>query len=136
MAGRKAPKGPLLLPPAGIVTRRSSEVFAVDDPAVAAALRAIQAGSGRPMTVALLQKEIPVSRRTLERRFRKALGRTLHDEIRRAHLERAKRFLIETHEPLKTVALRAGFRDPQQFSRVFRAAEGRTPLDYRRAHSE
>jgi LacI family transcriptional regulator len=136
MAGRKAPKAPLLLPPSGVVARRSSDVFAVDEPMVAAALRAIWARRGRPLKVAAILQEVPTSRRTLERRFRETLGRTIHDEIRRAHVEQAKRLLVESREPLKAVASRAGFRDPQQFSRVFRAAEGCTPQDFRRAHAE
>ncbi len=136
MSGRKAPRGPIELPPAGVVSRRSSDQFAVEDPTVASAMRAIWARSAKPMTVASLLAEIPSSRRTLERRFREVLGRTIHDEIRRAHLERSKRLLVETREPLKAVAVQAGFRDPQQFSRVFRAAESVTPQEYRRLHAE
>lgn len=135
MAGRKPPKEPVLLPPSGVVARRSSDVFAVDDPAVAGALRAIWARSGRPLRVSTILQEVPASRRTLERRFRAVLGRTIHDEIRRAHVEQAKRLLVETREPLKVVAARSGFRDPQQFSRVFRAAEKLTPQEFRRVHA-
>jgi len=75
-------------------------------------------------------------RRTLERRFRRAMDRTLHDEIRRSHIERSKRLLVESREPLKVVAAHAGFRDAPQFSRVFRSSEGLTPQEYRERHSE
>jgi LacI family transcriptional regulator len=135
MSGRKPPSAPVLLPPAGIVARRSSDMFAVADPMVSAALRAIWTRSSRPVKVSALLEEVPTSRRTLERRFRETLGRTVHDEIRRAHLERAKKMLVETEEPLKVVASKSGFRDATQFSRVFRGAEGRTPQDYRRDHA-
>jgi len=135
MAGQKPPAKPLLLPPSGLVSRRSSDLFAVDDPSVAGALRAIWAGSGRPLKVASILQDIPTSRRTLERRFREVLGRTIHDEIRRAHVEQAKRLLVESRESLKVVATRAGFSDPQQFSRVFRSAVGLTPQRYRRLHA-
>jgi LacI family transcriptional regulator len=135
MAGQKAPVKPLLLPPSGVVSRRSSDMFAVDDPSVVAALRAIWAGSSRPLKVSSILQGIPTSRRTLERRFRETLGRTIHDEIRRAHVEQAKRLLVETRESLKVVAARAGFSDPQQFSRVFRSSEGLTPQRYRRLHA-
>jgi len=134
MSGRKAPAGPVLVPPSGVIARRSSEVFAVDEPAVAAALKAIWERSARPLKVSAILPLVPASRRTLERRFRELLGRSVHDEIRRAHLERAKRMLVDGLEPLKSVAARSGFRDPQQFSRVFRAAEGLTPQEFRRRH--
>ncbi len=135
MRGRKDAGKPLVLPSSGVVARRSSDMFAVDDPNVAAALRAIWAGSDRPLKVASILRDIPTSRRTLERRFRELLGRTIHDEIRRSHLEQSKRLLVETREPLKVVAARAGFNDAQQFSRVFRTCEGLTPQQYRRRHA-
>jgi len=135
MAGQKVPSKPILLPPTGVVSRRSSDMFAVEDPSVAAALRAIWAGSGRPLKVSSILQGVPTSRRTLERRFRETLGRTIHDEIRRAHVEQAKRLLVETRESLKVVASRAGFSDPQQFSRIFRSSEGLTPQRYRSIHA-
>jgi LacI family transcriptional regulator len=135
MSGRKAPATPLLLPPSGVVARGSSDMFAVEDESVAAALRAIWAASGRPLKVASILRGIPTSRRTLERRFRDLLGRTIHDEIRRAHLDQAKRLLVESRDSLKVVASRAGFSDPQQFSRVFRSFVGMTPLRYRQVHA-
>jgi LacI family transcriptional regulator len=135
MAGRTLPPSPVRVPPSGLVPRRSSDVFAVEDAGVAAALRAIWASSHRPTKVAGVLAAVPTSRRTLERRFRELLGRTVHDEIRRAHVEQAKRLLVETADPLKAVATRSGFRDPQQFSRVFRASEGLTPGEYRRIHA-
>ncbi|MBV8879307.1 MAG: substrate-binding domain-containing protein [Planctomycetaceae bacterium] len=136
MKGRRPPRGPVLVPPTGIVSRRSSDMFAVDDPVVSAALRSIWTRSVRPVGVRAVLEDVPTSRRTLERRFREALGRTLHDEIRRAHVERSKRLLVESREPLKVVAARSGFRDAPQFSRVFRASEGLTPQEYRDRHSE
>lgn len=135
MAGRRPPRAPVLLPPSGIVTRRSSDMFAVDDETVSAALRSIWSRSAKPVRVSDVLEDVPTSRRTLERRFRRALGRSLHDEIRRAHVDRSKRLLVESREPLKVVAARSGFRDAPQFSRVFRAAEGVTPQEYRDRHS-
>lgn len=136
MAGRRPPRAPVLVPPSGIVSRRSSDMFAVADPMVSAALRSIWARSAKPVRVDGILEDVPTSRRTLERRFREEMGRSLHDEIRRAHVERAKRLLVETREPLKVVAARSGFRDAPQFSRVFRTAEGLTPQEYRDRHSK
>lgn len=136
MAGKRPPRAPVLLPPSGIVSRRSSDMFAVDDPVASAALRSIWSRSAKPVRVADVLEDVATSRRTLERRFRRALGRSLHDEIRRSHVERSKRLLVETREPLKVVASRAGFRDAPHFSRLFRSAEGLTPQEYRERHSE
>jgi LacI family transcriptional regulator len=121
-----------LVPPAGIVERASTDVFAVDDREVARALRTIADLSARPVRVPAIVAAVGTARRSLERRFRKSLGRTIHDQIVRAHVERAKRLLAGTDEPLKRVARDSGFRTPQQLSKLFRRSEGTTPLAFRR----
>jgi LacI family transcriptional regulator len=121
-----------LVPPAGIVERASTDVFAVDDRDVARALRTIADLSARPLRVPAVVAAVGTARRSLERKFRKSLGRTIHDQIVRAHVERAKRLLAGTDEPLKRVARESGFRTPQQLSKLFRRSEGTTPLAFRR----
>jgi LacI family transcriptional regulator len=123
---------PELVPPAGLVERGSTDVFAVDDREVARALRTIADLSSRPVRVPAVVAAVGTARRSLERRFRKSLGRTIHDQIVRAHVERAKRLLSGTDEPLKRVAKESGFRTPQQLSKMFRRSEGLTPLAFRR----
>src|SRR4029077_18917384 len=77
LAGARPPRRPLLLPPVRLVARQSSDVVALDDADVAAALRVIRAHAHVPLRVADVLREVPVSRRALERRFRKALHRGL-----------------------------------------------------------
>lgn len=134
LRGGAPPRRPVLVPPAGVVERASTDVFAVDDREVARALRAIAELSGRPVRVPMIVDALRCARRSLERRFRKSLGRTIHGEIQRAHVERAKRLLAATDEPLKKVARDAGFRSPQHLSKSFRRLEGTTPLAFRRRH--
>ncbi|MFN3484000.1 MAG: substrate-binding domain-containing protein [Planctomycetota bacterium] len=134
MRGARPPARPVLVPPVGVVARLSTDVFAVDDPDVRKALRVIWELSRRPLKVAQILEAVPLSRRTLERRFRTVLGRGVHEQIVRAHVERARRLLAETDEPVKQVARDSGFRSPQQLSRVFRLCEGMTPLAFRRRH--
>ena len=131
LRGRPA-RGTALVPPAGIVERASTDVFAVDDRDVARALRAIAERLGRRLRVGDVADAAGLSRRSLERRFRASLGRSVHAEITRARVERAKRLLEDGSEPLKRVARLCGFRTPPHFSRVFRRLEGTSPLAYRR----
>jgi LacI family transcriptional regulator len=130
--GGASPAKAELVPPAGIVERASTDVFAVDDRDVARALRSIADLSSRPLRVPAVVAAVGTARRSLERRFRRSLGRTIHDQIVRAHVERAKRLLAGTDDPLKRVAKESGFRTPQQMSKMFRRSEGMTPLAYRR----
>jgi len=72
-----------------------------------------------------------VSRRTLERRFFKALGRSISSEITQCRVERAKRLLLETDLPSHRVAAGAGFGSIKTFNRVFRRAAGCPPKHFR-----
>jgi LacI family transcriptional regulator len=132
LRGAPPPREPILVPPIRLVARRSTDVFAVQDPLVADALRLIAERAGRALHVDDLVAALPSSRRSLERRFRAALGRTLHDEIVRARLELAKRRLVETELPLKAIARQCGFAGLEHLSRVFRHHEGRPPAAWRR----
>ena len=77
-------------------------------------------------------REVPISRRSLEQRFRKALGRTPAAEIRRAQIEVAKQMLAETDEGMARVALAAGFSNAKQLGGIFHEQAGMTPTAYRR----
>lgn len=132
MAGETPAERQLLVPPAGVVPRGSSDVPAILDPDVAAAVRYISLHVEDDLQVADLLREIPVSRRSLEYRFIKALGRTPAAEIRRAQVEVAKQILTQTDEPMARVALAAGFSNAKQFGLTFHHETGVTPTAYRR----
>ena len=126
------PESPRLIPPTGVITRQSTERIAIEDTDVADALRYIHAHAGRPITVETILREIPLSRRQLERRFRAALGRSMLDEILRCRLDRAKQLLGETELALPQVAIASGFTSASYFNVVFHKSVGTTPGEYRR----
>ncbi len=132
LAGARRPAEPLLIPSLGIVTRQSSDVLALEDVDVAAAVRFIREHAHEPFRVEDVLQEVPVSRRALERRFRKALNRRIGEEIRRVHIERAKELLAGTDLLMSDVAEQAGFSDSRHLSVVFRQETGFTPTAYRR----
>ena len=134
MAGHPAPSPdqPILIPPGRVVTRQSTDVLAVDDPRVAAAVRLINSEACKPLTVPDVLKDVPANRRWLERRFKQVLRRTIHQEIMRVRLETAKRLLIESDLPLAQIASRCGFSYQHQLGLAFRRAVGQTPATYRR----
>ena len=132
MGGEKPAERRLLVPPAGVVPRRSSDLPGILDADVAAAVRYISLHVQDHLQVADVLREIPMSRRALDQRFLKALGHTPAAEIRRAQVEVAKQVLAETEEPMARVALAAGFRNAKQFSASFHHDTRLTPTDYRR----
>jgi LacI family transcriptional regulator len=134
LQGAAPPAEPVLLPPLGLIVRQSSDVVAIEDRDVAAALCFIRDHAHVPLAVPDVLRAVPVSRRALERRARQAIGRTLGDEIRRVHLERAKNLLSGTDMPMNDVAQHSGFSSAKHFCTVFHQELGCTPTLYRRRY--
>lgn len=124
----------ILLPPAGIVTRASSDVLAIDDRDLVVALRFIRENASRPIDVDDVVAATTLTRRSLERRCRSALGRSPAEEIRRARLERACSLLVETDLPMPAIARQSGFPDGNRLYAVFTREMGMTPSAYRKNH--
>ncbi len=124
-----------LLPPRAIVERQSTDAFGVRDVVVADCLRFIAAHAHRPLSVDDVAARACLSRRTLERRFREIVCRTVAEEITRARIEKAKQQLFELDLPIKTVARRSGFRDSSQMCAVFQRELGQSPGQFRKIHA-
>jgi LacI family transcriptional regulator len=136
MDGERVRPVPELFPPEGVISRASTDVLAMDDQAVVEAIRYIRANAQTPITVEDVLEAVPLGRRSLERRFRRAMGRSLLDEIRQAHIELAKRLLRETAADMPVVARRCGFASAVRFSTVFHDAVGVPPTAFRRQHQK
>lgn len=127
-----APPAEVLIPPQGVVERRSTDVLAVDDAAMVRALRFIRESSGRVTTVNDVARKAGLCRRALELRFQHLLGRSPAAEIRRVRIDHAIDLLQRTNLSVATVAERSGFSSGEYMSSVFRAQLGETPLHFRR----
>ena len=127
MRGGAGPHAPILLPPRGVHARASTNSLAVDDRNVAHSLRFIREHACEPIDVVDVVKTVPISRSVLQRLFRDLLGRSIHDEIIRVRLSRARELLQETDLPLIEIAERAGFRHQEYMGAVFRQRLGITP---------
>ncbi|MFW6062529.1 MAG: substrate-binding domain-containing protein [Planctomycetota bacterium] len=132
--GNAPPAEPILLPPLRVVTRPSSDIFAVEDPVVADALHLIRRRVEHRLTVEQLLEELSVSRRSLEYKFQAALGRTPLAEIHRQRLERARELLLETDLPLQTVAERSGYATAARLCTVFRQHMQISPAAWRQTY--
>jgi len=122
----------LLLPPTGVVTRHSTDIVAIDDPDLAAAVRFIREHAAEGLSVKHVLRHVAVSRRSLEQKFRSVLKRSPLEEIGRVRLEIAQQLLARSDLPMPEVASRAGFSNAERLSVVFRRMTGTTPSQYRR----
>jgi LacI family transcriptional regulator len=119
------------IPPLRVVTRESTDTLAIQDTEVAAALAFIRSSAHEDIGVEAILREVPLSRRALERRFRNQLGRTVLEEIRRVRMELVKSLLSETNLPMPAIAARCGFSGARRLAVVFRQIVGTTPTAYR-----
>lgn len=114
-----------------VVTRRSTDFNAVDDQDVSAALQFIHRARGSNISVGQVAESVAVSRRMLEKCFRKVIGRTILEEIQITRLERAKQLLLDTSYPVSRIAILSGFNTTAYFIQFFKKRVGKTPLRYR-----
>jgi LacI family transcriptional regulator len=133
MQGGDAPSTCEQIPPIEIVTRGSTETFAIEDPELLRAVVFIRRNAYRPLTVEEVAYAVPLARRSLERKFRDHFGRTPLEEISRLRLARAKELLVQTDKSIAEVAEACGYRTPEYLATLFRKAMGITPLKFRTA---
>lgn len=118
--------------PGDIVTRQSSDIVAVEDPRIAAALRFIRQNATAPLDVARVARECALSRSVLERRMKALIGRSPGEEIARLRFAAVEKLLLQTDLTLDAIAAKCGFTHPQYMAEAFRKRTGMTPGTFRR----
>jgi LacI family transcriptional regulator len=132
MAGRKPPKHVLRVPPTGLITRRSTDILAVENLQVARALRFIHDHYANPLLgVDDVVAATNHARRQLERAFQQELKRTINDEIVRVRLGKVKELLVNSEMKVVTISAACGFTSPGHLFRTFRKFTATSPKKYR-----
>ena len=132
LRGEGAPPAETRIEPLGVVTRMSTDILAVGDKNVAAALSFIRERACKGISVNEVVAHASASRSQLEKKFRRFIGRSPQAEIRRVQLARAKELLSETDLPLKTIAAMTGFEHIEYLSVVFKRMTGESPGQFRK----
>jgi LacI family transcriptional regulator len=129
-------KGSLLKPnivvePNCCVGRRSTDFINAEDPALARAIRFIREHAREPVGVEDVAQACGLSRRVIEKRFRKNLGISIYAEIRRVRVDLFARLLLESTRTVAEISEQLGFEGIEHVSRYFKAQTGMTPREYR-----
>lgn len=133
--GERPPRQPEPIPPVGLVTRKSTDVLATDDPVVRRAIGFIRNHFRDGIVVEDVLEGMALSRTRFYQKFREETGRTVGSEIRRLQIAEARRLLAATNEKLYTIARESGFNTLNSFCRTFKSEVGMTPGAYRKAHA-
>lgn len=121
-----------LIPPLRVVSRQSTDIFAIQDTTLVKALRFIRDNADKPVSVDDVATRAGIHRRLLERRFKDVLERSPAEYIRNVHIELAKKKLIDTDLSIADVAEQSGFGSAEYMASMFHHKLGITPLQYRR----
>ena len=117
--------------PGEVVQRRSTETYAFAQTWISDALVYISRNAEKRLTADDIAVFVGKSLPTVEDGFRKALGRTVQQELIASRLSVAKRLLANTTLPVADVSARSGFASAQYFCRVFKAYAGITAESWR-----
>ncbi|WP_431687614.1 GlxA family transcriptional regulator [Hahella sp. NBU794] len=72
-----------------------------------------------------------VGERTLQRRFRKALGMSPLQYVQQLRIQRARELLETSVTPVERIIWDVGYEDPSSFRKLFKLATGLTMTEYR-----
>jgi LacI family transcriptional regulator len=129
--GQEVPPEVTLVPPDGISVRRSSGREPREDPVVARALDYLRGTAVEDIDFDELWEQLPASHRTVQRRFKAALGHSIRQEVRRLRVRKACDLLETTDLSLADVAVRTGYEHISSLCRAFKEETGVTPTGYR-----
>jgi len=106
-----------------------------EDEVVKKAQEFIEANFEERITVDQLAGMLAVSRRNLERRFKKATSNTLVEYIQRVKIEAAKSRLESSRENVNEVMYKVGYTDPKAFRITFKRITSLSPVQYRNRYN-
>ena len=116
----------------GITRRGSTRRMRRTDTCVSEALERIWGHGGTHLSPKDITNGFPCSRRNAEIRFRRATGRTIHEEIMAMRIDVAKRLLSKTALSVSSVAEQCGYVSTAHFRDAFRDATSLNPLAWRK----
>jgi LacI family transcriptional regulator len=137
MAGKKPDENPVLVPPNGVVMRKSTDTITVENPHLTKVVRYMHEHLGELFGIKQVMRLVPISRRRLEEQFHRYLQCTPYEYLSSIRVEKAKQMLNEAKpRKIKEIAAFCGFSTPLQFRIVFKRHTGQSPRQYAALHGE
>jgi transcriptional regulator GlxA family with amidase domain len=107
-----------------------------EDDSIRKAQDYIEKNYDKRITVDQLASMVALSRRNLERRFKKATSNTTIEYIQRVKIEAAKQSLETSRENVNEVMYKVGYTDSKAFRDTFRKITGLSPIQYKTRYSK
>jgi LacI family transcriptional regulator len=129
-----SPRKLTLIQPKGVEIRKSTDLLditEVPDRRVAIAVRFIAENYTKPIKSDDVAAATGISKRPLQDRFNRHVGRSVHEQIVYKRIEHAKKLLRSTDYKTEHVALESGFGSRERFSKCFKQTTGMSPVEFR-----
>ena len=120
--------------PKGVITRRSTDVTAVEDETLRRATSRISHDISAHFGPAQIADDLGIPLRQLNAKSKRELGHSVLDEIVRLRIEEAKHRILAANDKFSAIAAATGFCNASYFSKVFRKVTGLTPRAWRQRH--
>lgn len=124
----------IVVKPTQIVTRQSTDIYATNDQYISTALIYIHQNIDKNLKVDDVVMQVPLSRRSLEKRFQNITGYPVYEYIFNLRIEKFTQKLLETDMTIFEIALDLGLNDSKNIARQFKQVKGCTPVEYRKRH--
>lgn len=124
----------VVIQPVNIVNRLSTDFYSTTDAHIQTALKYIHQNIAADITVSDIVKQVPLSRRLLEMRFKQVTQQSIHKYIFNLRMERFAQLLLADDAPIADVAAQVGINNLKNLSRQFKALKNVSPHEYRKAH--
>lgn len=106
-----------------------------DDDSVKKAQEFIEKNFQDKITIDQLSSMLALSRRNLERRFKKATSNSVVEYLQRVKVEAAKMSLESSRENVNEVMYKVGYTDSKAFRTTFKKITGLSPIEYRNKYN-
>lgn len=126
-----APLRDVVLKPLKIIGRMSTAAYATDDVQIQKAIQFIHRNDNKKISVEDVMGEVALSRRLLERRFKKVTGQTIYQYITDLKLKHFAEMMLNSDEQLTNIAITLGESDTKSISRRFKQIYGCSPSQWR-----
>ena len=124
----------IVVEPTQVVTRNSTDIYATKDECIGMALKFIHNNMDKNLKVQDVLQQVPLSRRSLEKRFQKVTRFPVYEYIFNLRIEKFTNKLLETDLSIFEIAVDLGLNDSKNIARQFRQVKGCTPVEYRKKY--
>lgn len=126
----------IVIRPVRLELRQSTEKYNIDNEYIQRIVNYIEENFTSDIDIDMLTTLVPLSRRSLEIKFKKEMGTSIYQFILNCRVDYFSNLLLKSRRPLFDLAMESGFIDSKNISRVFKKFKGYTPMEYRQKYNK